>query len=151
MPKPVNRPYKKPGRAPKVPPANAAGRIAALAATGHSIVGIARALGTSQDTLYRWMEEDTALAEALAHGREAERYTLHNMLYRSAKKGNIVAAMFLLKARHSYKEGDQSETANKVSINFTLPAAMTPEQFTVIEHETRTENLPLPAARITRT
>jgi lambda repressor-like predicted transcriptional regulator len=107
MTKPVNRPYKKRGRAPKVPPANAARRIAALAASGHSVIGIARGLGTSPDTLRRWLDEDPALAEALAHGREAERLTLHNALYRAARKGNIIAAMFLLKARHGYREGDQ--------------------------------------------
>src|SRR5690242_1021292 len=100
------------GRPLKMPPANAAERIAALAAKGHSIIGIARGLNTSQDTLYRWMEEDPTLAEALAHGRESERLVLHNVLYRAARKGNIVAAMFLLKARHGYREGDQSEVAN---------------------------------------
>ena len=135
MTKPVNRPHKKTGRKPKAPPANAAARIQSLAALGHSVVGIARGLNTSKDTVARWIEEDPALAEALARGREAERFALHCSLYRAAMKGNIVAAMFLLKARHGYKEGDQSEAANKVQINFTLPAAMNADQFKVIEHE----------------
>ncbi len=113
--------------------------------------GIARAFNTSQDTLRRWIEDDPALQEALELGREVERMEIDSVLKRAAKKGNIVAAMFLLKTRHGYREGDQSETANKVSINFTLPAALKPEQFTVIEHEARTENLPVSRPRITRT
>ena len=151
MTKRVNRPYKKRGRALAVPPAGAAARIAALAATGHTVVGIAKALRTSSNTLRRWMDEDPVLADAFAQGREVERYRLHNVLYRAAtKKGNIVAAMFLLKARHGYKEGDQSEAAHKVSINFTLPAALPAERFTAIEHETGNPTLPVPRARLTR-
>jgi hypothetical protein len=147
--RPVDRPRRRPGPAPKAPPADAARRIAALAATGHSVVGIARGLDTSNDTFRRWIEEDPALAEALARGRESERFALHNVLYRAARRGNIVAAMFLLKARHGYREGDQSDAANRVSINFTLPAALKPEQFTVI-HEAGNKALPVPAARLTR-
>lgn len=134
----------------KQPPANAAGRIAALAATGHAIVGIAKLLGVGADTLRRWMDEDPMLAEALAQGREAERFVLHNVLYRAAKRGNIIAAMFLLKARHGYREGDQGDGGNKVSINFTLPGALPPEEFKVIEHEAGNQALALPAARFTR-
>jgi len=139
------------GRPPLVPPTYAAARIAALAATGHSMVGIARLMKVSQDTLRRWMDEDAALVEAFAQGREVERYELHNMLRRTAMKGNIIAAMFLLKARHGYREGDQGENANRVSINFTLPAALPPEQFRVIEHdEAADKTFPVPARRPTR-
>jgi transposase-like protein len=149
MTKRVNRPHRKRGRVPKVAPATAAARIAALAATGHSVVGIARGLNTSTDTLRRWLDDDPALAEALARGRESERLALHNILFRAARKGNIIAAMFLLKARHGYREGDQSGEANRVSITFALPGALTPEQFT-IEHAPRTENLPVSGKSLTR-
>lgn len=152
MTKRVDRPRRKPGRALTQPPANAAKRIAALAATGHSVVGIARGLNTSNDTFRRWVDEHPELAEALARGREAERFALHNVLFRAARRGNIVAAMFLLKARHGYREGDQTEAANKVSLTFTLPSAMKPEEFMkVIEHEPASTDKPVPAARISRT
>lgn len=149
----VNRPHKKHGFAPKQPPANAAARISALAATGHSIVGIARGLNAAQNTLYRWLEEYPELAEALARGRESERFALHNVLYvQATKHHNIVAAMFLLKARHQYREGDQSDSANKVSITFALPGAMKPEEFLkVIEHGPADSDKPVPTARIGRT
>jgi hypothetical protein len=145
MTKPVNRPHKKPGRKRKNAPPSAAERVEALAASGHSIVGIARGLNTSKERLHRWMNEDPALAEALARGRESERFVLHNSLYRAAVKGNVIAAMFLLKARHGYREGDQSEQANKVSITFALPGSMNADQYKVIDHEPPA--LPLPDAR----
>ena len=62
-------------------------------------------------------------------GREAEHKVLFNSLFQQAQKGNIVAAMFLLKTRHGYREGDQTELANRVSINFALPGAMPLAQF----------------------
>jgi hypothetical protein len=44
--------------------------------------------------------------------------------------------MFLLKARHGYREGDQSEMGNKVSVTFNLPASLSLDQFhKVIDHE----------------
>jgi hypothetical protein len=139
------------GPPPKRPPANAAARIEQLAATGHSVVGISRGLNVTKEVVARWIEQDPALAEALARGREAERFVLHNVLYRAAKRGNIVAAMFLLKARHGYREGDQSDTANKISLTFTLPAALQPEQFTAtIEHEAGNQALPVPGKSLTR-
>jgi hypothetical protein len=150
MTKSVNRPHKKRGFPPHQPPPNAAARIEVLAATGHSLIGIARGLNTGHNTLRRWIDESPELAEAVARGREAERLALHNVLFEQATKhGNIVAAMFLLKSRHGYREGDQSDTANKVSITFTLPGAMNPEDFKVIEHEPTADAIAIPAKRLT--
>lgn len=58
-----------------------------------------------------------------------EHKVLFNALFQQAQKGNIVAAIFLLKTRHGYREGDQTELANRVSINFQLPGAMPLAQF----------------------
>lgn len=55
----------------------------------------------------------------------------------AATGGNIVAAMFLLKTRHGYREGDQSDTANKVSITFQMPGALPMDQFAAHVIETR--------------
>jgi len=124
------------GRPPIAVPQDAAKRISNLAADGFSVRGVARGMDVSYETLQRWLNESPALKEAFEAGRETERQILHNVLYRQAtEKSNIVAAMFLLKARHGYREGDQGETANRVSINFTLPGAMRPEQFTIENHD----------------
>ncbi|MCC7328173.1 MAG: hypothetical protein IT521_15365 [Burkholderiales bacterium] len=138
------------GRPPKAPPPDAAQRIELLASDGFSVRGIAKAMGAAFETLQRWFDDYPELREAFENGREQERYTLHNGLYVAAtEKGNMVAAMFLLKARHGYREGDQGETANRVSINFTLPGALKPEQFT-IEHEPTDQPKRISAARPTR-
>jgi hypothetical protein len=78
-------------------------------------------------------------------GREAEHKVLHNALFKQAQNGNITAAIFLLKTRHGYREGDQSEIANRVTINFQLPGAMPLEKFKtikgkVIEHDGGTDD-----------
>ena len=116
------------------PPDSFKEQIVELAANGASKQGIARHFGVSIRTLNRWLEESDEFTEAFAIGRDRERSVLHNVLYRAATdNGNIVAAMFLLKSRHSYREGDQSDVANRVSINFNLPGAMTAEQYKTIE------------------
>lgn len=136
MTKPItDRPLMKAGRKPKEAPADAAERVMALAADGFSILGVAGQLGTTAEVLKRWFDQDPALKGAFDLGRERERYTLHNALFKAATEGgNMTAAMFLLKARHGYREGDQGESANRVSVNFQLPAAAWMADFRVIEH-----------------
>lgn len=109
----------------------------ALASDGFSVIGVAHRMGVGKDAFARWLEEDPTLKEAFDHGRENERRALHNKLYRLAMENdNAPAAMFLLKARHGYREGDQSEQANRVSINIALPGAMTLQQFTALSKGT---------------
>lgn len=120
------------GRPPKRPPPDAAERIRSLSAEGHSTVGIAQQLGVGRKTLDKWRAEFPELDEAYRDGVERERYTLHNVLVEKAKAGNIVAAMFLLKARHGYREGDQSDQARGANITIALPGSMTMQQFLAV-------------------
>ena len=100
------------------------------------MIGVAAGLGVGKDQLAAWMDRDPALNEAFDQGRETERRTLHNKLYLLAmEKDNAPAAMFLLKARHGYREGDQSEHANRVNVTIALPGALTLQQFTSITDE----------------
>lgn len=136
----THRPLKKPGRKPTPAPTVAAmmpvhtpDRIRALAADGFSIVGVAASLGVSKDQLQAWMTRDPALQDAFDQGREQERRALHNQLYRLAmEEKHASAAMFLLKARHGYREGDQGDHGNRVNVTIALPGAMTLQQFTAI-------------------
>ncbi len=123
-------------------PKGADERIRELAANGASKVGIARAFRVSFITLNKWLEADERLQRAFDEGREAERHTLHTSLYRQAtEKGNIVAAIFLLKSRHGYVEGQQSEQTNKVAITFNLPAPMTPEDYKLAKVVTNSQKV----------
>lgn len=135
------------GRPRKLMPADADKRAENAAADGASIGGIATSFGVSTEVFNRWLEEQPSLKAAIDRGRE--RHVLHSGLVRAAKKGNIVAMMFLLKSRHGYREGDQGSTANRVSITFSLPGALKPEQFT-IENDPSPQPQRLPATRTVR-
>lgn len=129
------------GRPRKAPPTDAVQRIQAAAADGFTIPGVAMTLGVNPDVLKRWMDEHDELKQAFAFGREMERRTLHNVLYRAATEGSgkdsLIAAMFLLKARHGYKEGEPvGEQNSRVQIDIKLPGALPPAAYVeVIEHE----------------
>ena len=127
------------GRPRKEPPADAAEVIRQACATGANKMGVAMALGTNGDVLARWLDEHADLKEAFAQGRETERKTLHNVLYDAATTGtgkeSLIAAMFLLKSRHGYQEGQQESQANRVSVTFNIPAATPLNQFMVIDNE----------------
>ena len=114
------------------PPDSFQDDILEMASKGYSRQGCAHRFGVSLHTFNRWLEESDQFTEAFARGRERERQTLHGGLYRAAENGNIVAAMFLLKTKHNYREQGQQEAPNKVNITFNLPGAMTPEQYRTI-------------------
>lgn len=136
------RPHNRPGPW-TAPPADAAERIRALASDGFSVVGVAAGMGIGKDQLATWMDDDPALRDAFDEGRENERRTLHNKLYRLAmEKDHASAAMFLLKARHGYREGDQSDHDNRVSVTIALPGAMTLSQYTTITTKERPDEQP---------
>lgn len=149
--------YCRPPPAPrKDPPPDAVERIRALAAEGWSIRGIASAFGIGYDLLAgRWFEEYPELREAMEAGREEERHALHNRLFRMAMEGEgrdaVIAAMFLLKARHGYREGD-AQTDGRVAVTFNMPAALPLDKFVTIENdpEPAPDAIPTPPAVTTR-
>lgn len=53
----------------------AAKAIYACTAGGFTVVGVAQALGTSKDTLGRWLDEYPELKEAFDQGREQDNAT----------------------------------------------------------------------------
>lgn len=124
-------PHKRPG-ALKRPKPNAVERVREMAANGFRWVSIAAGLGVTPKTLRNWREEFPELQDAYDEGREVERHTLHSCLAEQARKGNTTAAIFLLKAAHGYREGDQVGQGDRVSVTIALPGAMTMQQFTSI-------------------
>lgn len=138
-----------------VVPADAALRIEHLAADGFTLPGVAMRMEIAKSTLQLWFERDPSLREAFERGRERERYALHNMLYRQAmEKDNPIAAMFLLKARHGYREGDQTIVDSGPRVVIALPASAPRDQPLWIENGTdpalRVERLSTPNNAVTR-
>lgn len=135
----LHRELKPVGPKPIDVPANAAETIRAHAADGWSVLGIAHCMGVSPRTLNRWIEEDPALKDAFDLGREQERRTLHNMLYRKAvEKNDTVAALAILNSRHGYRS-DQGDQGNRVNVTIALPGAMTLQQFQAIGSDSKHE------------
>jgi len=98
---------------------------------------IARRLGMDHKTFRVLMEQNPELRAAYDEGVEAEHQMLVSALKRQLDK-SPVPAIFLLKTRHGYREGDQTEQGNRVSVTFNLPGAQPLEAFrrgAVIEHE----------------
>jgi hypothetical protein len=141
-----------PAGRPRIEPQPGAAEVIEKACkTGASRQGVAMALGISNHVLARWLSEYPDIKEAFERGRERERKVLHDALTAAATKGNIVAAIFLLKARHGYREGDQGDSANRVSITFNMPGAMPLDKFMTVENGTDpVQQLPNASASSTR-
>jgi hypothetical protein len=146
------------GQPRKDPPADAAGHIRAFAADGFSRVGIAEKFGIERKTLERWLTDFPELREAFDRGREKERHSLHNRLYRIAmesdnEKTAVLAAAIILNSRHGYKQGDSADSANRVSVTFSLPAALSREDFmkTVIHEQQSPDDERVPNKSLIRT
>ncbi|MEJ1339417.1 MAG: hypothetical protein RPU34_10420 [Candidatus Sedimenticola sp. (ex Thyasira tokunagai)] len=108
-----------------------------MAARGCREIDIARASGVSYNTWMRIKDEDPRALDALEEGRGIEHQKLVGALFEAAMKGNAIAAMFLLKTRHGYREGFTVEHNSNVKISVELPAALSADQYTrVIEHQT---------------
>ncbi len=111
------------------PPKDAVELIERAAAQGCTVAQIAAALAVSPQTFRRWKDDHPEIKAAFDSGRAAEHDALVGALFDQAvNKNNTTAALFLLKCRHGYVEGVPL-FHNSVSVNFTLPGAMTPEQY----------------------
>ncbi len=134
MTKPVNRPHKKPGRALKVPPADAGQRIERMASNAFSQLMIARGLGTSPGLLRQWLKENPALQEAYDMGIAHVEYTCVNGLYELVKKGNLVAIIFMLKGRFGWREGEKP-LGGMTQVVVNLPGALPLDKYTGVKIE----------------
>jgi len=83
------------------------------------------------------MDDDDRLRAAYDEGIEEEHQFLISALKKQIDK-SPTPAIFLLKTRHGYIEGDRAEQANRVQLTFNIPAAPTREEWLqarVIESE----------------
>ena len=116
-------------RRKKVPPGGYK-RIRELAANGAREVDIARELKMSVRTWDAIKKEDEKALAALEAGRAVEHEALRGLLFDKAMSGNVASAMFLLKTRFGYREkGDNTPGADRVTVEFKLPAPLAPEQY----------------------
>ncbi|MES2846131.1 MAG: hypothetical protein V4747_13965 [Pseudomonadota bacterium] len=99
-----------------------------LTARGVNLTSIAKVLGMDTATLRLVRQRQPEVEEAYQRGLAREEEVLVGNLRRAANDGNVVAAIFLLKSRHAYKEG----VALGVSVNLhTGGVLVVPERETV--------------------
>ncbi|MFN3620095.1 hypothetical protein [Sphingorhabdus sp.] len=73
---------------------------------GYARAEIAAALGINVTTLRRLITDDKMLMDAVAARKDLEESELCDLLTANARRGDSAAAMFLLKARHGYRDRD---------------------------------------------
>jgi hypothetical protein len=107
------------------------GIVEELAAKGCSVVTIAAALGVNKETFVHLRRRDPAVEEAFENGRAKEHDRLVSNLNTAAASGNVVASIFLLRARHGYQSGEGIDVNVNVNTGGVLvvPAEMTVEQY----------------------
>lgn len=107
------------------------GIVEELAAKGCSVVTIAAALGVNKETFVHLRRRDPAVEEAFENGRAKEHDRLVANLNTAAASGNVVASIFLLRARHGYQSGEGIDVNVNVNTGGVLvvPAEMTVEEY----------------------
>jgi hypothetical protein len=103
------------------------GAVEAAATAGVSIAGLAALLGCSREGLRKARERQPELDEAIARGNASNEAELVGLLMQHARDGAFVPAIFLLKTKHGYREGDAPESKPSVVIN--LPDALAPAAY----------------------
>jgi hypothetical protein len=98
-----------------------------MAARGRDNATIAKSLRMSVETFRNVRKRQPEVQDALDRGRAALSDELTDILLRHARKGNVVAAIFLAKARCGWREGDAPEQRTNILIQ--LPDASTPQEY----------------------
>jgi len=83
----------------------------------------------SREVFYRWLKENPELTEAREASLGVEEKDLVDMLWENAKSGNVAAQIFLLKARHHYRDNSPVADQTAVQVNITLPGSVRLEEY----------------------
>jgi hypothetical protein len=102
-----------------------------MAAEGQDQRTIAKRLGIDRKTLTDIRDRDPAVADAWERGHGELASELTHILLQHARDGNIIAAIYLTKARLGWREGTPADGAgqNNVQVNIQIPPPMSSEEF----------------------
>lgn len=84
-------------------------KVAQALADGHPKAAVARALRVSVKTLDRLIRDDPELQDMVEAQRSFEEAELRDILMELARRGDTVAAIFLAKARHGWRDRDDGK------------------------------------------
>jgi hypothetical protein len=101
--------------------------IEEMAALGNDQRTIAKRLGMDRKTMTDMRRRIPEVDDAFERGLAALGDELTHLLLGQARKGNVVAAIYLTKARLGWREGDAPDARPNITIN--LPDSQTPEAY----------------------
>ncbi len=129
----ITRASRSPTARSTVTPAGLAA-IEAMSAEGQDQRTIAKRLGIDHKTLRDIRDRDPAVALAWERGHGDLASELTHILLTHAREGNIIAAIYLTKARLGWREGTPAEGAGapSVQVNIQIPPPMSPAEFAAI-------------------
>lgn len=90
-------------------------RVKCALLDGYPVAAIAKALHVSTPTLKRLMADDPDLQAEVEAQRSFEESELRDILMELARKGDTVAAIFLAKARHGWRDRDDAKALKAVT------------------------------------
>lgn len=105
---------------------------------GYPRAEIAVALGVNVTTLRRLITDDKVLMDAVAARKDLEEAELCDLLTANARRGDSAAAMFLLKARHGYRDRDDANLKRDEDKKYgvlVMPAPMSLEDWSAAAAE----------------
>lgn len=116
------------------------------ACNGLSQTTIAERLGLTGSMFSRCIRHQPEVAAALARGKADMEYELKDCLMGMARRGNVIAAIFLLKAQHGWRDNDPPPEA-KPAVQVLINAPLTTEQYKELSaHNITPLHLPPPKA-----
>lgn len=110
------------------------GRVLQALLDGYPKAAIARALGVVVKTLDRLIRDDPELLAAVEAQRSFEEAELRDILMELARRGDTVAAIFLAKARHGWRDRDDAKLrveADRAGGVLVVPGTVPLEQWSV--------------------
>ena len=113
--------------------------IRTLAREGRSYRGMAAALKVNHKTFADMRKRDPRIELAIDEGRGELEGEVTDLLLTQARKGQVVAAIFLAKARLGWREGDREHHAPPVAVNITLPKARSEDEYRAVIEATSSE------------
>lgn len=82
--------------------------IRSLRRDGLTIDQVAKYIGISQDTIYRWIKDFPEFSEAIKTGKRQANAIIENRLFQKAASGNMTAIIFYLKNNWRDKYNDST-------------------------------------------
>jgi predicted DNA-binding protein (UPF0251 family) len=112
---------------------------------GLGLMTIAERIGMTREQFTKAMRRQPEVAEILAQGKANEEFELKECLMNMARRGNVVAAIFMLKARHGWNDREQQGEQVNQKLQVIINAPLSTEDYKRLqEHNISPLHLPPP-------